>query len=202
MRRTLPEARQLLAGLPPLPATDQPLAQAVGAVLAEPVDARTRLPHASTSAMDGWALAAPDAQHTGSSPQWRVTQSPAENPGTQLGPLQPGEAVGVVTGSPIPAGTVSVLRTEHGQLDSGRLTASEGTPDLEPGRNIRAAGTEAEPGDRLLDPGQTLTPVRAATAAVAGYDQLRVHPAPRTEIITTGTEIITARLPASEIGRA
>lgn len=194
---SLPEARRILASLPPLPANDQPVDRAVRAVLAEPVFARTPLPHASTSAMDGWALAAPDQEEVPEGPQWRVSRPGAEHPGSQLPPLQPGEAIGVVTGSPVPAGTVSVLRSEHGRLESGLLAPTPGTPDLERGRNIRPAGIEASHGQQLLSAGETLTPVRTALAAVAGYDTVKVHPLPRVEIITTGAEIITSGIPVS-----
>lgn len=194
---SLHEARRILASLPPLPATDQPVERAGRAVLAEPVFARTPLPHASTSAMDGWAISVPDQATIPEGPQWRVTRPGAEHPGSQLPPLQPGEAIGVVTGSPVPAGTVSVLRSEHGRLESGLLAPTPGTPDLERGRNIRPAGIEASHGQQLLSAGETLTPVRTALAAVAGYDAVRVHPVPRVDVITTGAEIITAGLPVS-----
>ncbi|WP_300345613.1 molybdopterin-binding protein [Nesterenkonia sp.] len=187
--RTLPEARRILAELPPLPAAVCRLDQAVSAVLAEPVRAQLPLPHADTSAMDGWAVSAGQQR-------WHVRGPGAEHPGTQLPPLRPGEAIGVVTGSPVPEGTVSVLRSEHGVLADDRLTPVPGTPDLQPGRNIRPAGIEASRGDELLSAGQVLTPVRAAVAAVAGYDAVSVHPTPRTEIITTGSEVISEGLPA------
>lgn len=194
--RTLPEARQILAALPPLPAAERPVKQAVSAVLAEPVCARIPLPHASTSAMDGWALSAPDRSGAEDGAQWWVCRPGAEDPGAQLPPLQAGEARGVVTGSPVPEGSFCVLRSEHARLESGLLAPIPGTPDLAAGRNIRPVGTEAADGHQLLSAGEVLTPVRAAMAAVAGYDTLSVHPAPRTEIITTGAEIITAGLPA------
>ena len=194
--KSLQEAREILAALSPLTPVHQPVGQAVSAVLAEPVHARIPLPHVHTSAMDGWALSAQVHNTDEAGSQWQVRRQGAEHPGVELSALQPGEAVGVVTGSPVPEGTVCVLRSEHSRLEWGMLSPRSGTPDLESGRNIRAPGIEAARGDQLLDAGDRLTPVRAAMAAVAGYDTLSVHPVPRAEIITTGTEIITAGLPA------
>ncbi|GAA1825195.1 molybdopterin molybdotransferase MoeA [Nesterenkonia flava] len=209
--KSLQQARELVAALPALPAADTPLQDAVGGILAEPVRTRLPLPHTDTSAMDGWALAAPRRQEVGGRLSWQVRRPGAEHPGTRLPALEAGEAIGVVTGSPVPAGTVSVLRSEHSRLEptdtvrhsspegeresTGTLTALPETPDLQPGRNIRPAGVEAPAGQELLAAGDTLTPVRTAVAAVAGYDTVRIHPVPRVQILTTGSEVISAGLP-------
>lgn len=168
--------------------------RAVGRVLAEPVLARTPIPHAATSAMDGWAVA-------GDGP-WRLrpaaeaAPSPAQPPSSPA----PGEAVAVVTGSPIPAGVDSVLRAEHGtvrpQGGGELLHADPTTGDLAAGRHIRPAGAEAAAGETLLAAGSVVTPAAAAVAAVAGHDLLPVRPAPQVTLICTGEEVITAGLPA------
>lgn len=205
------EARRTAASVLPLDAVSFPLGRAVGCVLAEPLHALLDIPHAATSAMDGWALAEPLSPNAvtpdASTPNavtpdantalsWRNRPDGAEGPGTLLAPLPEGEAVGVVTGSPVPEGTVSVLRSEHAQLAGEILRVAEDkTPDLEPGRNIRPRGAEAHEGDLLLDAGHTLTAAGAAAAAVAGYDALRVIPRPRARLILTGGEVITAGIP-------
>lgn len=189
------EARRTAASIPPLDAVSRPLAQAVGCVLAEPLHALLDIPHAATSAMDGWALAEALFPSVDTAPSWRLRTDGAEGPGTLLAPLSGGEAVGVVTGSPVPEGTVSVLRSEHAQPAGEVLRAAEGTPDVEPGRNIRPLGAEAREGDLLLQAGAPLTAAGAAAAAVAGYDELRVIPRPRARLILTGGEVITAGIP-------
>lgn len=174
------------------PAVPTPPRRAVGRVLAEPVLSRTPIPHAATSAMDGWAVA-------GSGP-WRLrpaeaAPSPAQPPASPA----PGEAVAVVTGSPIPAGADSVLRAEHGTVRAedgeDRLHADPTTGDLAAGRHIRPAGAEAAAGETLLAAGSVVTPAAAAVAAVAGHDLLPVRPAPQVTLICTGEEVITAGLP-------
>ncbi|WP_051130866.1 molybdopterin molybdotransferase MoeA [Nesterenkonia alba] len=188
----LHRARRIAAEAPALPAQTLPLTEAIGARTAAAVTALLDIPHAATSAMDGWAIA-----EAAGSASWRVVDHHPEGPADLAPALQRGEAAAVVTGSPIPEGAVSVLRTEHSQLDGDRLTPSAQTPDLEPGRNIRPAGVEARRGERILPAGMTLTPARAATAAVAGYDTVQVIPLPRVRIVLTGGEVITSGLPAA-----
>lgn len=188
-------ARSTAASSPALPARTVPLQDAVGCVLAEPLRAQLNVPHAATSAMDGWAVAAPLPDQGSNGPRWRARPQGAEGPSTLLAPLAAGEAVGVVTGSPVPEETVSVLRSEHARLDAGRLSLAQQTPDLEPGRNIRPVAAEAAAGDLLLDSGEELSAAGTAAAAVAGYDTLRVVPRPRVRLILTGSEVITSGLP-------
>ncbi|RJN31646.1 molybdopterin molybdotransferase MoeA [Nesterenkonia natronophila] len=189
------EARRIAGSAEALPPVRRSLAASIGCVLSEPITAQLNIPHAASSAMDGWAVT--PADH----PQWRLRSNGAQRPGVVLKPLAAGEAVEVVTGSPVPAGTYSVLRTEHGHIEHSavhgqQLRADPGTPDLEQGRNIRPEACEAQAGQLLCEPSQVLTPARAATAAVAGYDRLAVTPPPRVRLVLTGGEVITSGVPA------
>lgn len=183
-------ARDLAASVEPLPAENRSLNHALGCVLTEPVNAQLDIPHAATSAMDGWALGARVGQ------SWEMRDEQAEGPATVLPSLGEGEAAAVVTGSPVPAGTVSVLRSEHSRVDGTALHAVDPTPDVIPGRNIRPVAAEARSGEMLCSAGSLLTPQRAAVAAVAGYDTLTVTPRPGVRLVLTGGEVITAGLPS------
>ncbi|WP_146340825.1 molybdopterin molybdotransferase MoeA [Nesterenkonia sp. NBAIMH1] len=189
---SLHEARRLAAEAEPIAPRRVPLAEAVGLICAQDVFARLDIPHVSTSAMDGWAVSVPKA-----AVGWSVIPQSAEGPADMLPPLRPGEAAGVVTGSPMPEGALSVLREEHSAYDEGAgiLTAEAHTPDLDAGRNIRPRGVEAAEGDRLLSAGSRITPARAAAAAVAGHDELLAHPNPSVRLILTGSEVITSGMP-------
>lgn len=180
----LTEARRIAAQAAPAEPVARPLREAIGHVLAETVVAQADVPPAATSAMDGWAV-------RGSGP-WHM-----QEPGREAQEaLDAGTATPVVTGSVIPAGATSVLRTEHGRLDGTRLSADPAEGDVTPGRDIRPVGTEALRGDVLVERGRLLTPVRAALAATGGHDQVRVVPAPRVDLVTTGGEVVAAGLPA------
>ncbi|WP_120005526.1 molybdopterin molybdotransferase MoeA [Nesterenkonia muleiensis] len=189
------QARSIAASAAALVPVRRPLAVGIGCVLAEPLNAQLNIPHAATSAMDGWAIT------SGQQRSWWLRADGADRPATVLDPLAAGQAVAVVTGSPVPEGAHSVLRSEHGHIEHSEaqgavLRADPGTPDLEPGRNIRPEAAEARVGELLCEPGQVLTAPRAAAAAVAGYDELTVIPRPRVRLVLTGDEVISSGLPA------
>lgn len=193
---TLTQARERAAAPEALPPARMNLQHAIGSVLLEPVRASQDIPHVSTSAMDGWALAAEPAKSPQGAPSWALRAETAHSPAIRPAALGAGEAVEVLTGSPVPEGTASVLRAEHGVTDGARLQAISTSPDTAPQRNVRPAGAECRAEDQLVPAGVVLTPARAAVAAVAGHDQLRVTPRPRVQLILTGTEVTTSGTPA------
>lgn len=161
------------------------LHHAGGRVLAQDLLARYPIPHCATSAMDGYAV-------SGTGP-WTVLNAHANNPAEEAGVgLHPGEAVAVVTGSQIPAGTSVILRSENTSV-SGQFLSTHHVPTT--GTDIRPAGTEAQAGDILQEHGTALRAGVIATAAVAGYDELLVTALPKIHCIYTGNEVVTEGTP-------
>ncbi|MGW4440479.1 molybdopterin molybdotransferase MoeA [Streptomyces sp. NPDC004596] len=162
-----------------------PLADALGLVLATPLDALTDLPSFDTSAMDGWAVAGPGP--------WAVREQGALAGHAQSEPLTDGEAVRIATGARVPADTTAVLRSEHGRTDSqGRLHA---TRDMNHGQDIRPRGQECRSGDQLLPVGALVTPAVLGLAAAAGYDTVTTVPRPRVEVLVLGDELLSQGRP-------
>lgn len=211
---SFPQARAMIGQISALQPRSMPLTEAIGAILAADVCAPTPLPPVATSAMDGWALGPPDpgspeveqpaagwaatSSFEGAAGRlsWRIMAAAPASAEEPLPALGAGEAAGVLTGSPVPAGIHSVLRSEHVHSFSGDvLSAEAASRDVAEGANIRLAGTEAQTGDVLIPAGQRLTPVRAAAAAAAGLDTVTVVPRARVQVITTGEEIITEGIP-------
>ncbi|MFF9770336.1 molybdopterin-binding protein [Streptomyces sp. NPDC014636] len=161
------------------------LADALGLVLAAPLDALTDLPSFDTSAMDGWAVAGPGP--------WQVRDEGVLAGHAQGEPLTDGEAVRIATGARIPADTTAVLRTEHGRIDAqGRLHT---TREMLHGQDIRPRGQECRNGDQLLPVGTLVTPAVLGLAAAAGYDTVTAVPRPRVEVLVLGDELLTEGLP-------
>ncbi|MEU1706280.1 molybdopterin molybdotransferase MoeA [Streptomyces sp. NPDC005706] len=162
-----------------------PLAEALGLVLAAPLDALTDLPSFDTSAMDGWAVAGPGP--------WAVREQGSLAGHALPGPLTDGEAVRIATGARIPADTTAVLRTEHGRTDTqGRLHA---TREMNHGQDIRPRGQECRSGDQLLPVGTLVTPAVLGLAAAAGYDTVTAVARPRVEVLVLGDELLTEGRP-------
>ncbi|MFH8339461.1 molybdopterin molybdotransferase MoeA [Streptomyces sp. AM6-12] len=168
-----------------------PLVDALGLVLAAPLDALTDLPSFDTSAMDGWAVAGPGP--------WAVREGGVLAGHSQPAPLTDGEAVRIATGARVPADTTAVLRTEHGRTDAqGRLHA---TREMVHGQDIRPRGQECRSGDQLLPVGTQITPAVLGLAAAAGYDTVTVVPRPRAEVLVLGDELLTEGLPSEGLIR-
>ncbi|MET8580244.1 molybdopterin molybdotransferase MoeA [Streptomyces collinus] len=162
-----------------------PLTDALGLVLASPLDALTDLPSFDTSAMDGWAVAGPGP--------WEVRDEGVLAGHAQPAPLTDGEAVRIATGARVPADTTAVLRTEHGRTDAqGRLHA---TREVVHGQDIRPRGQECRGGDQLLPVGTLVTPAVLGLAAAAGYDTLTAVPRPRVDVLVLGDELLTEGRP-------
>ncbi|MFD9405688.1 molybdopterin molybdotransferase MoeA [Streptomyces sp. NPDC059989] len=162
-----------------------PLADALGEVLAAPLDALTDLPSFDTSAMDGWAVAGPGP--------WNVRAGGGVLAGSDRpAPLADGEAVRIATGARIPADTTAVVRSEHCRESGTQLFADR--PVLT-GQDIRPRGQECRSGDLLLPAGSLVTPAVLGLAAAAGYDELTTRPRPRVEILVLGDELLTEGRP-------
>ncbi|GAA3532313.1 molybdopterin molybdenumtransferase MoeA [Aeromicrobium flavum] len=151
------------------------LGEALGCTAADDLLALGPVPHAVTSAMDGWAVA-------GAGP-WLVDESD--------GPLEPGRARAIVTGGVPPEGTAAVLPTERGEVSGDRLHG-EAPP---PGWHLRPAGEEAAPGDVIVTAGSVLTPARLAVLATTGHDQVAVRRAPLVHLLVTGDELVASGVP-------
>lgn len=172
-------ARALIAAaVAPLPAAEVGLDDAVGAVLAGPLWARSPLPAHDTSAMDGFAVHGPGP--------WRIlgTTLAGDPPG---GPLPEGGALVVATGAALPPGCDGVLRAEDAVRAGEELLGPAPA-----GRDIRRRGEDCPPWTPVL-PGRTVvTPGVLALAAALGYDLLTVRRRPRVLLVVTGREVLTS----------
>lgn len=163
------------------------LAHAVGAVLAQPLHARTDVPLADASAMDGFAV----ANHG----PWRVRGTVLAG-GSPTGPIGSGEAVEVATGALVPEGTDRVLPVEV-----VRVRNEDGTRWVEPAgplpdrRHVRPRGEECAAGVPLLRAGRRVGAGVVGLAASTGSDELVVRPRPRVATLVTGDELVSAGLP-------
>ncbi|MFD9526067.1 molybdopterin molybdotransferase MoeA, partial [Streptomyces goshikiensis] len=161
------------------------LADALGEVLAVPLDALTDLPSFDTSAMDGWAVSGPGP--------WTVRPGGGVLAGSgRPAPLADGQAVRIATGARIPSDTTAVIRSEHCHEAGSQLFAER---PVSTGQDIRPRGQECRSGDLLLPAGSLVTPAVLGLAAAAGYDELPTRRRPRVEILVLGDELLTEGLP-------
>ncbi|WP_246099894.1 gephyrin-like molybdotransferase Glp [Tessaracoccus rhinocerotis] len=180
--------------LPPVTATVHP---DPATVLAADVVARYPVPPFDNSAMDGFAVRSDDV---GSAPCVLavVGDVPAGTASTQT--LQPGQAIRIMTGSPLPAGADAVVPVEHtDQLpgDQPLPAQVEVRAAVPAGRHVRRRGEDIEVGAKVLAAGDPATPAAAAAAASIGHAQWQVRPRPRVLVVATGAELVA---PGDPIG--
>ena len=175
------EAQALARSWSPLAPATVPLAEALGAVLAEPLSSLTDVPAFPTSAMDGWAVAGPGP--------WRVLPG-RDLAGSTPTPLAPGQAREVATGAMV-AGD-SVVRREDGTLDGDLLRA-----DVPVGKEVLPVAGECRRGDVLLPAGTVITPPVLGLAAGTGHDDLLVRRRPTVAVAVLGDELLDSGLPGA-----
>ena len=173
----------------PLSSERRSLADAVGSVLAEDVIAPVDLPPFDNSAMDGYALRAPDTQVARAEEPVKLTiTGEVAAGGWQEAPVAPGTAVKIMTGAAVPSGADAVLMLEAGRLRGDVVEIREPVPC---GTHIRRRGEDVRRGDVLLTEGLRLNAQRLGLLANSGISTVSVHRAPRVSLVATGSELVT-----------
>lgn len=179
------EARaRILDALAPVPAETIGLDRAVGRVLAADATARRTQPPGALSAMDGYALRAADVAQV---PVRLEVIGEAAAGSAFAGRIEPGQAVRIFTGAPLPAGADAVVIQEDTTGENGWV---EVHATVAPGRHVRPEGIDFRAGDVGLCAGTLLTPQDIALAAAMNLPWLSVRRRPRVALLSTGDELV------------
>ncbi|MCM2315754.1 MAG: molybdopterin molybdotransferase MoeA [Thermoanaerobaculia bacterium] len=188
------EAQQrVLDAVGRLDAERVPLGAALGRVLREDVIAPRDVPGADNSAMDGYALCASDVEHAsddapvvlrvaGDLPAGAVTE----------GTVEPGTAMRIMTGAPVPRGADCVAQVEI--TDGGNAEVRVFRP-LTPGTNIRRRAEDMREGEIVLHTGARIGPGELGVAASAQRSELLVGRRPVVAVFSTGAELVDVGSP-------
>ena len=195
------EARErILAVVERLPAVSMPLADALGHVLAEDVTSPLTIPPLDNTAMDGYAVRAADTD--GASPDSPVTLRVIGEVAAGYiyeGAVEPGTAVRVMTGAPIPRGADSVVPFEETDETAGRVFGrfAKGRDHVGvfkaalPGNNVRSAGEDITAGTTVLRAGTELHAAQIGVLASLGRAEVPVYRRPVVAIVSTGDELLS-----------
>jgi len=181
-----------------------PILDCLGQVLAEDVYSSINVPPLDNSAMDGYAVQSRDTRGASKqSPRFlRVidTVSAGSIAGCEV---EPGTAVRIMTGAPIPKGADSVVRFEDTDETQRQGSSTEIgiLGEAEAGLNIRRAGEDITQGSIVLSQGAVLRPSEVGVLASLGRTTVRVIRRPTVAILTTGDELVDINqpLPAGKI---
>jgi molybdopterin molybdotransferase len=164
-----------------------PLLSALHRVSAGDVMSPRNIPLHDNSAMDGYAVRRCDiATATPERPVvLRVIDVlPAgKRPQRQV---QPGTAIKIMTGAPIPVGADTVVQVEHTNAND---TAVEIYHAPRVGSHLRQRGEDIAIGDCIIPRNTLLRPAELGLLASVGKSQVVVYQQPRVAILATGDEI-------------
>lgn len=182
------EAKDLVRSrLQPLETVRRVLLQAAGATLAEDVYASIDIPAFEQSSMDGYAIRFADSQQ----PLPVRGEMPAG--ASSLPALEPGTAMRIFTGAPLPAGADTVVMQEKVSVINGFISIDD--PSLVQGFAVRPCGSEAKAGTLALEKGTYLGPAALAYLAGIGVADVAVYSFPSVAILVTGNELQAPGLP-------
>jgi molybdopterin molybdotransferase len=179
----------ILNNLPNLEDELVALDQAHGRVLRDIITSDIDLPPFDRARMDGYAVRSSDT--TNGSPQSTVVlRSIGEAAAGRSfdGIVQPGTAVRIMTGAPVPEGADAVEKIEViNLLDDGQVVLDR---PVKPGQFVTPRASEAAKGEVMVEAGQRVTPGISAVLASFGYNQIRVARRPRIALLSTGSELV------------
>ena len=166
-----------------------PLEKSSGLVLATDIIAAQDVPPFDRAAMDGYAVLANDtfsaSRQTPKSLRCIETVHTGNIPTKQVGT---GECADIATGAPMPEGADAVVMVEETER------ANNGTVDIfkpvHPKQHIGRRGADIAVTQKVLGPGDLLTPSRLGAIAALGIPNVEVYDRPRVALLSTGNEIV------------
>jgi molybdopterin molybdotransferase len=165
------------------------ITESVGRVLAAPLSADRDQPPFNRSTRDGYAVRAEEV----AAGRWLEVAGQIQAGRQWEGSLAPQQAIEIMTGAPVPAGSDAVVMLEHVERNDFKerraIRLADGRRTLA-GENIVARGSEARAGDIVLAAGTEMDAAAVALAAACGAAMLEVFAKPTVSILATGDELV------------
>lgn len=195
---------RILQAFRPLEPEQVPLLEGIGRVLAEDVYADMDIPPFANSAMDGYAVRAADT--TGACREKPVrlkvvgTLAAGQSP---TAAVEPGTAIRIMTGAPMPPGADAVVRFENTSEGEGNARMHEVAAIGEVAiyvpvatrENVRPAGEDIRAGEKVLAAGTEMRPAELGVLASVGRTHFMAYRRPRVAVLATGDELVEPDAP-------
>ncbi|WP_108651302.1 molybdopterin molybdotransferase MoeA [Dongshaea marina] len=159
-----------------------PLNEVDGMILAQDICAPLDIPPFDNSSMDGYAI--DHASLISSSGIKIAGDSFAGHPFTGSCPV--GEAVRIMTGAPLPAGTDTVIMQEEVERTGDQIQILS---DYQQGQNVRPRGQDLKQGEKLLEQGNRLNARSIQLLASVGIDRVCVYRPLKVALLSSGDEL-------------
>ncbi|MGA7836244.1 MAG: gephyrin-like molybdotransferase Glp [Acidimicrobiales bacterium] len=180
--------RFVLDGLAALAPVELSLVDALGCVAVDEIRALEPVPGFANSSMDGFALRSVDSTPDGATLVIAGSLLAGDAPSARV---EPGQAVRIMTGAPLPDGGDCVCMIEQAVVDMNAGTV-EIARSLVAGENVRYPGEDVKVGQILVVPGDELDAIRLGVLAGQGFASVRATPRPRVAVVSTGNELVSS----------
>lgn len=181
----------VLSGCQPLDVESVPSIDALGLVTAEPIICTELVPPFDNTAVDGYAVQAADT--AGAPVELRVIGSIAAGEAPSV-PIEPGTAIRIMTGAPLPDGADGVVMVEDTKTSDDDATVTV-SATIEHGSAVRHAGEDMRPDQTVFEPGTVLQPGHLGVLATLGIETIATHRRPVVGVISTGDELVEGPQP-------
>ena len=156
--------RRILAHVRAVSETETvPVIDALGRVAARDVVSPMDVPGHTNSAMDGYACAGDSLP--ADVPRWYEVAGTAYAGKSYPGPVEPSQAVRIMTGAVMPEGTDTVVMQEHVEVDGARVRIP---PGARAGQHVRQAGEDIAAGAIVVPRGRRVMPAEMGLLASLG----------------------------------
>jgi molybdopterin molybdotransferase len=180
--------RFVMGGLLALAPVDMSLAEALGCVSSNDVQAREMVPGFANSSMDGFALRSADTETGHVTLVVSASLLAGDAPSHRV---EAGHAVRIMTGAPLPDGADCVCMIEQTVVDlhAGTVEISRFVPV---GEHVRYAGEDVKVGQTLVRSGDELDAIRLGVLAGQGFATVSAVARPRVAVLSTGNELVSS----------
>ena len=178
----------VLGACPALDPIEVDFTEAEGLVFAADVVAAEQVPPFDNTAVDGYAVVAADTIGAAERPIELPVVGEVAAGAYSDHVLQSGEAIRIMTGAPMPAGTTGVVMVEDTErIGEDRVRISAEVPE---GAAVRHAGDDVQPGDLLFEVGTVVTPAIVGVLASVNARRVQVYRRVRVAVLSTGDELV------------
>lgn len=184
-----------------LEAEESPILGCLGQVLAEDILSTINIPPLDNSAMDGYAVRSMDTRGASrQSPRFLRVIDTVTAGSISKSEVEPGTAIRIMTGAPIPRGADCVVRFEDTNESERQGSSAEIgiLTEVEPGLDIRRAGEDITAGSIVLSKGKVIRPAEVGVLASLGRSTVMVIRRPVVAILATGDEVVDIAQPLPE----
>ncbi|PRX50045.1 molybdopterin molybdotransferase [Prauserella shujinwangii] len=163
------------------------ISEAQGLLCAEEVVAEHALPGFDQAAVDGYAVRSVDVRAASQEPVQLPVVGEIPAGSRQPRRLQPGQAVRVATGAPLPTLADAVVPTAFTDDHHANVTVHRAVPSA---GYVRRTGEDVQIGDVAVRKGDTIGSAQVGLLAAVGRAKVLVYPRPRVSIVSVGDELV------------